>query len=145
MMCALHKVGAAAFHRAQLLECLVANLTDPRVSVQFAKRLVSYSETYDNGTPTITLNFKDGTTSLCHVLLGADGVHSPVRHTMLELAARKLEADSNKKDAAESLRRKKDAVWSGSTTYRTVIDSEKLRKLNPNHRVLTNMQNVSVR
>lgn len=136
-------MGAAAFHRAELLDCLANNITDPQVSVHFAKRLVSYSENYNDGKPTITLNFRDGVTGACNVLLGADGVHSPVRHTLFELAAWKMEQDENRKDAAAALRQKAGAIWSGATIYRTVIDANKLRELNPNHSSLTKMKVVS--
>lgn len=89
------------------------------------------------------MSFKDGTTATCHVLIGADGVHSPTRHTLLEFAAQKAEATECGKESAALLREKIDAVWSGLVSNRMTASAEKLRALNPDHRALTGSQIVS--
>lgn len=92
----------------------------------------------------ITLEFRDGSSAHCDLLIGADGIYSATRHTLLELAAQEFEADSSieGKKSANMLRAKKEPVWSGHISYRTTADSEKLRKLNPNHRILSSFQLV---
>lgn len=115
--------------------------------MHFGKRLLSYShEDSSDATPPITLKFKDGSTAHCDLLIGADGVYSTARHSLLELAARDLEAGSTDegKKTANVLREKKEPVWSGHTAYRATANSEMLRKLNPNHRTLSSFQFVSI-
>lgn len=136
------EVGLTTFHRPEFLDCLASNLPKERVSVHFTKRLVSYTETPNSDMP-FTLKFRDGSTSTCHVLIGADGVHSPTRRTLLELAAQKAETAQDGKGAAAELRQKIDPVWSGLTAYRMVISAEKLKALNPHHGALTGPYIVS--
>lgn len=79
---------------------------------------------------------------MCHVLIGADGVHSAARRSLLLLAARGLEQVQDKNEVAASLRVKIDPVWTGLTSYRNVVSAEKLRALNPNHSALSRAQFV---
>lgn len=92
----------------------------------------------------IMLEFRDGSSAHCDLLIGADGIYSATRHTLFELAALEFEADSSieGKKNADALRAKKEPIWSGHISYRTTADSEKLRKLNPNHRILSSFQLV---
>lgn len=144
MLISLHDIsdGLVTLHRADFLDCLASNLPREQASVHFGKRLVSYSESANSEMP-ITMEFKDGTTATCHVLLGADGVHSPTRHALLEFAARKAEAEQDKQETAARLREKIDPVWSGIISYRMVVGADKLRALNPNHSALTKCLLVS--
>lgn len=135
-------MGALAFHRPDFLTCLSENLPHDSANVHFKKRLVSYTISPDDSSQAITLQFKDGTTATCDVLIGADGIHSPTRHVMLELAARDLEAAKNAEGAKE-LRAKIEPQWSGLVSYRTVANAEKVRALNPNHLALTQYISVS--
>ena len=135
-------VGLRSFHRPEFLDCLANCLPREQVTVHFATRLVSYSESAAPNMP-ITIYFKDGTTAACNVLIGADGVHSPTRHTLIELAAQKAEATEGGKESATLLREKADAVWSGMKAYRMVAHADKLRALNPYHSALTGSQLVS--
>lgn len=128
-------MGLLPFHRPDFLDCLASNLPQDRASVHFGKRLVSYSISSGTACP-ITLDFMDGSTARCHVIIGADGVHSVARKVTLELAVRDLEAKYGE-SAAATLREKIEPVWTGLTAYRTVANAEKLRALNPGHGVLT--------
>ena len=136
-------MGLVPFHRPEFLDCLATKLPRDRASVHFGKRLVSYSVSSESNRA-ITLEFKDGSTATCDVLLGADGVHSATRKSLLELAALELEATQGGIDAATSLRGKIDLLWTGLTAYRTIINADKLRALNPNHSALIGPQFVSI-
>ncbi|KAH8111732.1 FAD/NAD-binding domain-containing protein [Phellopilus nigrolimitatus] len=139
------KMGILTFHRAEFLMCLAEQLDSAITSKHFSKRLISYTLPPDcSPSSPITLNFKDGTTATCDVLIGADGIHSATRHTLLELAANDAEADGSDegRKSAEILRGMVDPVWSGSVAYRGVIPRERLEKLNPNHRAMKTPQNV---
>lgn len=132
------------FHRAEFQSLLSQHLDPAIVTSHFSKRLVSYSLPSDPSSP-ITLHFKDGTTATCDVLVGADGIHSATRHTLLNIAAQEAEAKNTEdgKKFANELRGKVDPVWSGSVAYRSVIPKEVLAKINPNHPAMTINQNVS--
>ena len=92
------------------------------------------------------LKFNDGEIVECDVLIGADGIHSVTRRILLELAALDIEADEPRggRRAADLLRSSADPVWSGHTAYRAVASAERLKKVNPNHRILTTPQIVSL-
>ncbi|KAH8111716.1 FAD/NAD-binding domain-containing protein [Phellopilus nigrolimitatus] len=137
-------MGILTFHRAEFLMCLAEQLDSATTSKHFSKRLISYTLPPDwSPSSPITLNFKDGTTATCDVLIGADGIHSATRHTLLGLAANDAEADGSDegRKSAETLRGMVDPVWSGSVAYRAVIPRERLEKLNPNHRAMRTAQN----
>ncbi|KAH8111735.1 hypothetical protein DFH11DRAFT_575240 [Phellopilus nigrolimitatus] len=141
-------MGIISFHRAEFLMSLAGQIDSAITSKHFSMRLVSYTlPPASSPSSPITLNFKDGTTATCGVLIGADGIHSATRHTLLELAANDAEADGSDegKKSAEILRGMVDPIWSGSVAYRGVLPREKLEKLNPNHRAMQRAQNVSLR
>lgn len=137
--------GPHAFHRAEFLDCLAGNLDPDITSVYFRKRLQSYATTSEASPSSITLEFKDGSTATCDLLIGADGIHSATRCTLLELAAQESEVGASRGGVETDirLREMKEPVWSGHTAYRTIVSSEKLRNLNPNHRILSSFQLVS--
>ena len=135
----------AGFHRAQFLDVLLSLIDKDRITSHNSKRLTSFVQTDDINTP-IQLNFADGTTAHADVLVGSDGIHSAVRHTLLKSIADKLEAtggSDNLKQAAD-FRDSIEAVWSGTTCYRAVIPCTRLKVLNPEHRSLTRPLLVSV-
>ena len=103
-----------------------------------SKRLTSYSQTDDADGP-VQLNFADGTSAKADILIGCDGIHSAVRHTLLKSVADKLEADggSDRLRQASDLRDSIEARWSGTICYRAVAPCHRLRALNPGHRSLT--------
>ncbi|KAH8111745.1 FAD/NAD-binding domain-containing protein [Phellopilus nigrolimitatus] len=142
--CEMHiPMGILTFHRAEFQNALAQHL-DPKITTaHFRKRLVSYDYAPSNSSPSlpissespIILHFKDGSTAQCNVLVGADGIHSAARHTMLELAAYAAEAEAydtgdgeKAGEKAENLRAKK---------YPDLVLGEKMKSLNPNHRALS--------
>ena len=140
----MYAVGPFAFHRADFLNCLAKNLDQQITTVHFGKSLSSFATPAGKASP-ITLEFKDGSTSTCDILIGADGIHSATRQTMLELAAQDSEANGSATDdnRLTSIRNMKEPIWSGHTAYRTVANAGRLRNLNPNHRTLSTFQIVS--
>lgn len=96
---------------------------------------MSYSQTA-NTTEPIRLAFEDGSSAECDVLVGADGLKSAVRGSMMEELASATESEGRIAEASE-LRDKVRAKFSGLVSYRTIIPSEKLRAISPNHNTLT--------
>ncbi|KAI5117035.1 hypothetical protein M0805_002251 [Coniferiporia weirii] len=142
--------GGLFLHRAEFLDVLAKNLDTEITSAHFSKRLAFYSlPPLSAPASPITLNFKDGTTATCDVLIGADGIHSATRHTLLKLAAKDIEAGAEAansvdgKKMAETLRAMVDSVWSGCITYRAIVPREKLEKINPTHRALLTFLNYT--
>lgn len=56
----------------------------PAKYCQFGKRLDSYVDASEAEGKPITLNFQDGTSAICDVLIGADGVKSAVRTALFK-------------------------------------------------------------
>ncbi|KAG2078265.1 salicylate hydroxylase [Suillus decipiens] len=121
------------FHRADFHGVLLSVLP-PSCTIHNAKRLVSYSQPLEDysGKSPITLTFKDGSTAMCDVLIGADGIKSAVRPCMLRELAGGMDPDE-KPSVLSCI----NPIWSGVTTYRTLIPAQKLRARFPDHRVLT--------
>ena len=120
------------FHRPDFQKVLLDHLPSS-YHVNCSKRLRSYNQR--SGHP-ITLLFEDGTEATCDILLGADGLKSAVRRSLL----------GEKVDAAQKQQRWVDAAdlaamiepsWSGTNAYRALIPGHELRAKHPNHRVLT--------
>lgn len=91
----------------------------------------------------IRLNFKDGSTATCDILIGADGVKSAVRGCIFERLAKEAENEGDSLKA-EELRAHVKAKFSGATVYRTLIPAEALKKVSPEHRSLGGYAFVSV-
>ncbi|PAV19849.1 FAD NAD(P)-binding domain-containing [Pyrrhoderma noxium] len=126
--------GIVSLHRAHFLDVLAKNLDLTQTRVHFSKRLVTYSLPRDaSSSDPIVLHFQDGTSSKCDILVGADGIHSIVRQSLLTFASSELEQGEADK---VRLRNKIEPLWSGTIAYRALIPSEKLRALNPSHRTL---------
>lgn len=119
----------------------------PRVRTFTSKRLVSYETSspfsLNDSSEHIRLNFKDGSTATCDILIGADGVKSAVRGCIFEGLAKEAENEGDTLKA-EELRGHVKAKFSGATVYRTLIPAEVLRKVSPEHRSLSGHAFVSV-
>ena len=110
------------FQRA-ILQQLLAKRLDAGDSIHFSKRLASYSEPTANGP--ITLNFKDGATATCDVLIGSDGVRSAVRRTMFNQYADEAEQRGQSQESAR-LRDMVEPVFSGQVAYRGLAPARAL-------------------
>ena len=73
-------VYSAAIHRANLQELLVQQL--PPSCLRLNKQLIHVKE----DSQAVQLSFKDGTTVLADMLIGADGIHSAVRKNIFKSA-----------------------------------------------------------
>ncbi|KAI0290583.1 salicylate hydroxylase [Russula brevipes] len=100
---------------------------------EFHERLESYTQR--PGAP-IQLRFQDGSTATCDILIGADGLKSAVRKTMLQEAALWAESQRRNAEAAE-LRNSCEARFSGVLSYRTLIPAARLSSSSPQHRVFS--------
>lgn len=69
-------------HRAELLDIMVKKI--PKEIAHFGKRLERFEVDERLERDATTLYFTDGTTAICDVLVGADGVKSAVRSQLYE-------------------------------------------------------------
>jgi len=120
------------FHRPDFQTALLRRLP-ASYRIHCSKRLRSYSQRL--GGP-ITLVFEDGSRSTCDVLLGADGLKSAVRRSLLGEKIQWAQSQNRWSEAAD-ITSVIEPVWTGSNAYRALIPAERLRALHPNHRVFT--------
>ncbi|OAX37336.1 FAD/NAD(P)-binding domain-containing protein [Rhizopogon vinicolor AM-OR11-026] len=119
------------FHRAHFHSVLLSHLPST-CTTHNAKRLKSYTQPTDcSRNSPITLTFTDGSTAMCDILIGADGIKSAVRSCMLRELAESVEP-GEKEFVLSCIK----PVWSGVTAYRTLVSAEKLRARYPDHRIL---------
>jgi len=111
------KGGAVRFHRANLQQALISGLSG---RLHLSHRLVSYDEVDDE----IHLAFQDGSTAVCDLLIGMDGIKSVVRKCFLEKQGLPSSPSLN-------------PVWTGSFVYRGLILTDELEKKLPGHRAAT--------
>jgi salicylate hydroxylase len=88
------------------------------------------------------LRFQDGSTATCDILLGADGIKSAVRKTMLHEAASWATFQHRNNDAAE-LRNLSEPRFSGVFVYRALIPAERLSSISPQHMASSSAVQVS--
>jgi salicylate hydroxylase len=130
--------GMMSFHRAEFHGALLNRL--PSSCGAFSsKRLESYTQQPGGA---IMLRFQDGSTATCDILLGADGVKSAVRKTMLHETASWAESQHRNTDAAE-LRNLSEPHFSGFFCNRALIPAERLSSISSQHRALSSGVQVS--
>ena len=83
------------------------------------KRLSDYTCLRSGG---YQLNFADGTTAECDVLIGADGVRSVVRRRMFE--------DAAKARGQPALLKHIEPFFSGTVAYRVLVPRERFLEVN---------------
>ena len=120
-----YRGGLATYHRADLQEILL-NHVSSSIHCHLNYRLVSYKEVKER----IQLEFKNGETASCDILVGADGINSVVRKVFL---ANKRGIDSSSEEAVTNAA----PIWSGTSVYRGLVNSEVIKRELPNHRALT--------
>lgn len=113
------------YHRADLQEVLLSHVSS-FVQFHLNHRLVNYTESEQG----IELQFKNGATASCDILVGADGINSVVRKVFL---AGKRKLDTSSEEASTNAA----PVWTGTWAYRGLVDSEVIRREMPNHPALT--------
>lgn len=125
--------GMLPLHRADLQQALLKNLPKS-CNTHLHKRLVSYQDTPSGP---ILLLFQDGSTAVCDVLIGADGIKSVVRKTLFANLAKDDRVNQEEATAP-------NPVWSGTVAYRALIPKEFLEERAPGHRTLTEHVIVSI-
>lgn len=130
--------GLLSFYRPDFQNVLLQHLPST-CNLHVSKRIRSYF-ILESGR--IELAFEDETTAIVDVLVGADGIKSAVRRTLLTQEAQNFRQRGSISRATE-VQSSVDAIWSGIVAYRTVIPSDLLGKHYPNHPVLTQPTHVS--
>lgn len=125
------------FHRADFQEVLLKRLASS-CKVHCGKRLRTYTQ---RPSEPIKLLFEDGSTATCDVLVGADGVKSAVRQTLMTEKAHIAQTEGRRAEAADFLA-SIDPLWSGTHSYRALIPADRLRAQYPNHRIFTQPMQV---
>lgn len=129
-------------HRAEMVDVFMRNLPT-QCQIHTSKRLVKYTETSKKGTTVYRLHFADETTAEADVIIGADGIKSKTRAAMYEYAhSSECKSETRREECGRC--RFATPRWTGIVTYRYLIPSEKLRAINPNHRVFDSPALLSV-
>lgn len=121
------------FHRADFQEVLLRRLASSSCRTHCGKRLRAYTQ---RTSEPIKLLFEDGSTAACDVLVGADGVKSAVRKTLMTERAHLAQTEGRRAEAAECLA-SIEPEWSGTLSYRALIPADQLKSRYPNHRVFS--------
>lgn len=108
----------------------------PAGRVHLSRRLRSYEEIDSE----VRLNFTDGTTATCDLLIGTDGIRSTVRRKLLEKQVTAVPATKSLTDGLQL----GDPVWSGTYAYRGLVPFDRLAARFPGHRALTTPIMVSL-
>ncbi|KZV77667.1 FAD/NAD(P)-binding domain-containing protein [Peniophora sp. CONT] len=123
--------GMVTLHRAEFHNIIFRHIAS-HVRMHTTKRLISYTDPGDVNSP-VRLVFADGTDATCDILIGADGVKSAVRATMLNELASRMDDEIE----AEELRESIPPRFSGASTLRAVIPKEKLAAISSDSSVWT--------
>jgi salicylate hydroxylase len=97
--------------------------------MHFAKRLHSYTE---QGSGRITMYFMDNSTAVCDILIGADGIKSAVRRSLL-IEKSKQAAKAGRLAEAEEFLHRINPIWTGVMAYQARVSTEKLRAYRDAH------------
>ncbi|KAF9075535.1 hypothetical protein BDP27DRAFT_1415319 [Rhodocollybia butyracea] len=116
--------SATNLHRQQLLDFLLAILPS-QCRVHFGHRLISCKESEDS----VELQFLNGAVGSYDFVIGADGLKSVVRQTILRGPG--VQPESLGTDYL-----RKDILYTGQSAFRGLIPKEKLAALYPDHRAL---------
>ncbi|KAF8589911.1 FAD/NAD(P)-binding domain-containing protein [Ramaria rubella] len=119
---------AWSLHRTDLLQILLRRVPTKHAHLQ--KKFASYTE--DANTGEVTLQFADGTSAVCDLLIGCDGVRSPVRAQIMMHEA----ASSGSKECLRYV----EPRWTGTIANRILINSKHLSARHPGHPMLSGGQ-----
>ncbi|KAH9843481.1 uncharacterized protein C8Q71DRAFT_852019 [Rhodofomes roseus] len=125
--------GSSSMHRADLIQVLLRNIPS-RYTTHWHKKLVRYKEIKDDeeNVSYLQLYFEDGSKAEADVPLSADRMKSNVRTCMYNIV-HQHECPDNA-DCANCLHCSAvTPTWDGMVAYWTLVSTEKLRKVNPEH------------
>ncbi|EPS95228.1 hypothetical protein FOMPIDRAFT_1054391 [Fomitopsis schrenkii] len=125
--------GSSTMHRADMVQVLLNNVPQS-YPIHFGKRLTNYTEVLaeDGHINHYILHFADGTTAEADVLIGADGIRSPARMSMYDIAHRQ-DCSPNIERAHCPRCTAATPKWTGIITYRALIPTESLKRISPEH------------
>ncbi|EJD06331.1 FAD/NAD-binding domain-containing protein [Fomitiporia mediterranea MF3/22] len=115
--------GLLTLHRAEFQRVLAGHAIPP-AQPHFGKRLVSYEYAIEG--EYIILNFADGSSARADLLVGADGIRSPIRREVV----RRLVSQYLRELISDAT----EPVWSGTRVYRSLIPMTALESRFPGHR-----------
>lgn len=115
--------GSTSFHRADLQQTLLSRI---KGRVHLKHRFTSYEEVNNE----VRLQFEDGSSATCDILVGMDGIKSTLRKSLL------IHQNLPKSPAV-------DAVWSGTMAYRGMVTRDVVEEIFPNHRAIGTPMMVS--
>lgn len=125
--------GLIGFHREDFSRVLVQHLS-PSCRTHCSKRLWTYKQSAKpHAHAPIELAFEDGTAATCDVLVGADGIRSCVRRSMMREQATRARLEQRPQDL-QILMGTLDPSWSGSIAYRAHVKVADIQARAPNHR-----------
>ncbi|KAF8229500.1 FAD/NAD(P)-binding domain-containing protein [Tricholoma matsutake] len=116
------------YHRPDFLQVLMEHLS-PSHNAHFSKRLHSYTE---QPSGQIKLYFMDNSTATCDILIGADGLKSAVRKSLLTERSKQA-AKAGRLAEAEDFLQKINPSWTGIVAYRGLVSAEKLKAYRDAH------------
>ncbi|KXN81972.1 Salicylate hydroxylase, partial [Leucoagaricus sp. SymC.cos] len=132
---AVKEGGMLGVHRADFQRCFIEHLPllgsnvkmNSTCNLHLSHRLIDYDPniTHSSTPPRFTLHFADNPSTTCDILIAADGIKSTIRRFFL-----------SRLPNPEKYEKFIEPVWSGSMTYRGIVDKNDLRKINPDHRAL---------
>ncbi|RDB27733.1 Salicylate hydroxylase [Hypsizygus marmoreus] len=116
------------YHRPDFLQVLMDHLP-PTYNTYFSRRLQSYTQ---DSYGRITMQFSDGSTATCDVLIGSDGVKSAVRRSLLTAKSHHVAA-AGRYSESEELLNSIDPAWTGIVAYRALIPTTRLQAYRDAH------------
>ncbi|KAF9460590.1 salicylate hydroxylase [Collybia nuda] len=116
------------YHRPDVLQVLMDHLP-PSHNTYFSHRLRSYTQ---QPSGKIRLQFENGSTASCDILIGADGIKSSVRRCLLTEQASQA-ARMGKQKESERLLDSVEPSWTGIVAYRALIPTERLKAYRDAH------------
>jgi len=123
-------LDAWSLHRSDLQQILLQGV--PSANIHLGKKLKKYVQT--NAPQTIRIEFSDGTSATCDVLVGCDGIRSNTRAQMMRDEA----AITGRSEYLRCV----EPRWTGTTAYRILTPASRLAAKNPNHSMLSGGQIV---
>ncbi|KAF4618175.1 hypothetical protein D9613_011654 [Agrocybe pediades] len=122
--------GAASYHRADI-QSILLDQASPTLQYHLSHRLTKYRESKDG----LILEFSNGSTAVCDLLVGADGINSAVRKTLLA---------EGKHWTEEEIDLHARPIWTGIHCYRCLVDADLVRRESPESRCLNKLTLVSI-
>ncbi|KAF8580781.1 FAD/NAD(P)-binding domain-containing protein [Ramaria rubella] len=131
-------------HRSQFIDLLVELLSETkRVNIHFGKRCISFKQRLTSATKDdnlnkdpVTIQFLDGSSATCDVLVGCDGIKSAVRGELVYGSTTGV-TNGGTPGTVGDLKRFVGTSFCGTVAYRTLVKPEELRAVAGEHSAIT--------